>query len=85
MIPDVILKMEIFLIGTMFRTQSNIYHEFFSENSSFQPLTVFAKKLFIDVWQGSKYASGVSFVSEIMLAIDDFSSSSWFEWKNHEN
>ena len=32
--------------------------------------------LFIDVWQGSKYASGGSFVCEIMLAIDDFSSKS---------
>ena len=37
---------------------------------------------FIDVWEGSKYTSGDSFVSEIMLAIDDFSLNSWFEWKN---
>ena len=32
--------------------------------------------LFIDDCQGSKYASGRSFVYEIMLAIDDFSSKS---------
>ena len=43
------------------------------------------KKMFIDVWQGSKYASGTSFVAEIMLAIDDFSSNSRFKWQNHKN
>ena len=32
--------------------------------------------LFIGVWQGAKYASLPSFVYEIMLAIDDFSSKS---------
>ena len=40
---------------------------------------MFTKKLFIEVWQGSKFPSGASSVSEIMLAIDDFSSDSWFE------
>ena len=49
---------------------------FFSENSFL--LTVLAKQLFVDVWQGSKYASGTSVVSEIMLAIDDFSLNSSF-------
>ena len=29
---------------------------------TFNPFTVFAKKFFIDVCQGSKYASGASFV-----------------------
>ena len=32
------------------------------------------------VWQGSKYAFGAFFAYE-MLAVDDFSSNSWFEWK----
>ena len=41
--------------------------------------------LYIDVWQGSKYTSGTHFVFEIMLAIDDFSSKSWFQWNNYEN
>ena len=50
------------------------------------PLTVFGKKkLFVDVYQGFKFASGASFVYEIILAIDDVSLKSWFEWKNQEN
>ena len=37
--------------------------------------------LFTGVWLGSKYTSGAPFIYEVMLALDDPSSKSWFEWK----
>ena len=53
------------------RAQSNIYDAYFAKIvNSFDP----KKKLFTDIWQGLKYGSGASFVYEIMLAIDYFSS-----------
>ena len=45
-------------------------------------LTVAAKKLFV-VFDRILNMPHKSFVSVIILAIDDFNSNSWFEWKNH--
>ena len=69
-------KPEIVLARTVFRTQLRIYEEFFFAKivNSFYPFP--QKNLFVDVRQGSKYASGASFVYEIILTIDNFSSKS---------
>ena len=55
--------LEIFVSRGVFKTQLNIYDEFFAKiYNGFYPLTIFWKIFLIDIWQGSKYVSGASFV-----------------------
>ena len=80
--------MEIFLARTVLRTRSSIYKEFFAKVvNSFELFIFFANNFIhkrLTVRYDSNYISATSFVYEIMLAIDDFSSKR-FEWINREN
>ena len=85
MIPDILKKRKFSWPEWYLRHSQASIMNIFAKLKAFSHLLFSQNIFFIDVWLVFKYASGDSFVHEIMQAIDDFSSSSWFEWKNHEN